>query len=450
MIARNRAKAWSRAAMVALALVASGAGSVAYAAGSSRAPNIVLIMADDLGWGDVGFNGRTEWSTPSLDSLARQGRVLKRCYTAAVVCAPSRAAFLTGKFTIHSGVRKNEEDLPPEEVTIAEALKPLGYTTALFGKWHHGKPRDGQRDYVHPMDQGFEAFFGYTDAIHAWEKFPSQLWNGRERVASSGYIDDLITDRAVEFVNKQKGRPFFLYLAYVATHFGIAAPADEVAQHLGKFPEADPELPLNATYAAMVTRLDRNIGRLVETLKRLDLSRETLIVFASDHGATFESGNQGTSAVLDSNRPFRGQKRTLWEGGIRVPAVVSWPGTVPAGVVAHEVVHLTDLLPTFVAAGGGSVDPAWGVDGINQLAVWTGKATETERTLFWEWRSEGSNQLAALRGQFKMVVTHGSKPELFDVVADPAERIDLSAQHPELTRQLREELDAWLKTATRQ
>ncbi len=251
-------------------------------------------------------------------------------------------------------------------------------------------------------------------------------------------------------MDKHKERPFFLYLAYVATHFGIAAPADEVARHQGKFPETDPELPLNATYAAMVTRLDRNIGRLVETLKRLDLSRETLIVFASDHGATFESGNLGTSAALDSNRPFRGQKRTLWEGGIRVPALVSWPGTIPEGVVAQEVVHLTDLLPTFVAAGGGRVDPAWHVDGINQLAVWTGKAVATDRTLFWEWQSEGSNQLAALRGPFKIVVTQGGKPELFDVVADPAERRDISAQHPELTRQLREELDAWLKTATRQ
>jgi len=450
MIASNRATSTCSVALAILALAAGGGGSVAVAAGAARAPNIVLIMADDLGWGDVGFNGRTEWATPSLDGLARQGRVLNRCYTAAVVCAPSRAAFLTGKYSIHSGVRKNEEDLPTEEVTIAEALKPLGYATALFGKWHHGKPRGGQKNYVHPMDQGFDTFYGYTDAIHAWEKFPSQLWNGRERIAVSGYIDDLITDRAVEFVDKYKERPFFLYLAYVATHFGIAAPADEVARHQGKFPEADPEQPLNATYAAMVTRLDRNIGRLVETLKRLDLTRETLIVFASDHGATFESGNLGTSAALDSNRPFRGQKRTLWEGGIRVPAVVSWPGTVPKGVVAQEVVHLTDLLPTFVAAGGGSVDPAWQVDGINQLAVWTGKAEAMERTLFWEWQSEGSNQLAALQGQFKIVVTNAGKPELFDVVADPTERRDLSAQHPELTRQLRDELDAWLKTATRQ
>ncbi len=413
------------------------------------APNIILIVADDLGWGDVGFNGRSEWSTPNLDGLAKQGRVFERCYTVAVVCAPSRAAFLTGKYTIHSGVSRNEDDLPTEEVTIAEALKPLGYATALFGKWHHGKPRPGKEEYVHPMDQGFDEFFGYTDAVHAWEKFPTTLWNGRQRVPVSGYIDDLITDRAVEFVGRHEEKPFFLYLPYVATHFGIAAPAFEVSRHQGRLPETNPSLPLNATYAAMVTRLDGNIGALLKTLKRLDLIRDTLIVFTSDHGATFESGNQGTSAALDSNRPFRGQKRTLWEGGVRVPALAVWPGRISPGVSTREVTHLADLLPTFVAAAGGKVNPAWHVDGTDLLAVWTGNATVPERTLFWEWRSEGSNQLAALRGQFKLVVTRGGKPELFDVEADPVERRDISAQYPELTKQLRAELDAWLQTETR-
>ena len=200
-------------------------------------------------------------------------------------------------------------------MTIAEALKPLGYRTALFGKWHRGRPRSGQNEAVHPIDQGFDEFFGYLDADHAWEKFPTKLWDGRREVSVTGYIDDLITDRGVDFVRKNSERPFFLYLAYVATHFHVAAPEDEVALHKGKFVEEDPEVPLKASYAAMVTRLDRNIGRLVETIRQLDLSRETLIVFTSDHGATFESGNGGTSAALDSNRPFRGQKRTLLGGG---------------------------------------------------------------------------------------------------------------------------------------
>ena len=414
-----------------------------------RPPNIVLIMADDLGWGDVGFNGRTEWATPNLDRLAKEGRVLKRCYTAGVVCAPSRGAFLTGKSTIHSGVRQNNEDLPAEEVTIAEAVKPLGYRTAVFGKWHGGRPRPGRKESVHPLDQGFDEFFGYTDANHAWEKFPTKLWNGREEVAVSGYVDDMITDHGVEFARKNNDRPFFLYLAYVATHFHVAAPDDEVALHKGKFVEADSELPLKARYAAMVTRLDRNVGRLVETLRQLELGGETLIVFSSDHGATFESGNAGTSAALDSNRPFRGQKRTLWEGGVRVPALVWWPGRVPAGAVGAEVAQLIDLLPSFVAAAGGTVDPAWHVDGINMLDVWAGKAPAPERTLFWEWRSERADQVAALSGQFKLVITGGGKPELYDVVGDPAARRDVSAGYPELTKQLRDELAAWLKTEVR-
>lgn len=447
MIASISSRRWLSLALIALAALCSNATPAV--AGDTRPPNIVLIVADDLGWGDVGFNGRKEWSTPHLDRLAKRGRVFERCYTAAVICAPSRAAFLTGKATIHSGVGRNDDDLPSAEVTIAEALKPRGYTTALFGKWHHGKPAAGQSDYVHPMDQGFDEFFGFTDAIHAWEKFPSTLWNGRRRVPSSGYIDDLITDRAVEFAGRNKEKPFFLYLAYVATHFGIAAPADEVALHEGKFSETDSSLPLNATYAAMVTRLDRNIGRLVETLDSLDLSRLTLIVFTSDHGATFESGNQGTSAALDSNRPFRGHKRTLWEGGIRVPALAYWPGRLEPGAVTHDPIELTDLLPTFVSAAGGQVDPAWHVDGIDLLENWAGKAPVSDRTLFWEWRGEGADQLAAMRGRFKLVVTHGGKPELYDVVGDPAERRDISAEHPDLVRQLRDELTDWLKTETR-
>jgi arylsulfatase A len=412
-------------------------------------PNIILIVADDLGWGDVGFNGRTEWSTPNLDRLARQGAVLKRCYAAATVCAPSRAAFLTGKYTIHDGVRRNNEDLPAEEVTIAEALKSRGYATGLFGKWHHGKPRGGKAHYVHPMDQGFDEFFGYTDAGKAWEKFPREVWDGRREVSVSGYFDDLVTDRALAFVKKHQAQPFFLYVAYIASHFNIAAPADEIERHKGKLPEADPTRPLNATYAAMVTRLDRDIGRLVEKLDRLGLTQNTFIVFTSDQGATFERGNQGTSVALDSNRPLRGQKRTLWEGGIRVPGLATWPGRIPAGSVCLEPVHLTDLMPTLVAAAGGTIDPSWHVDGIDVLPILSGQGRGVERTIFWEWRGEGHDQLAAMRGNDKLVVTRGGKPELYDVVADPAERRDLSAIRPELTRRLHEELKAWLRTEVR-
>lgn len=412
-------------------------------------PNIVLILADDLGWGDVGFNGRTEWETPNLDRLGARGTIFKRFYTAAVVCAPSRAALLTGKSTIHDGVSRNDDDLPAREVTLAEALKAQGYATALFGKWHHGQPQPGQASYVHPMDQGFDEFFGFTDATHAWEKFPEKLWHGRELKGVSGHSDDLFADRAVDFLKRHKEGPFFLYVPFINSHFNIEAPADEVALHRGRFPEIDPSRPSRATYAAMVTRLDKNVGRIIAALAALHLDEKTLIVFTSDHGATFEAGNLGTSNFHDSNRPFRGQKRTLWEGGIRVPAIACWPGHIPAGAVSQEVVHMTDLFPTLLNAAGASPEAAWHVDGSNLLPVWTGAAHVPERTLFWEWRSEGSNQFAAMRGRYKIVITNGGRPELFDVEADPAERRNALAEHAALARDLQSGLKTWLSTEVR-
>jgi arylsulfatase A-like enzyme len=411
-----------------------------------RPPNVVLILADDLGWGDVGFNGRKEWATPNLDRLASQGTTFKRWYSAAVVCAPSRAALMTGKYTIHDGVSRNNDDLPAEEVTIAEALKARGYATALFGKWHHGSPRSPAKDYVHPMDQGFDEFFGFTDARHAWEQFPKELWHGRELKPVSGYANDMFTDRAIDFLERKKDGPFFLYLRYIATHFHIQAPEDEVALHRGKFPEADPSNPLNATYAAMVTRLDKNVGRVLATLDRLGLDRDTIVIFSSDHGATFEQGNKGVSNFHDSNRPFRGQKRTLWEGGIRVPGVVRWPGHLPAGFETHGIVQNIDVLPTLLAAVGAAPDPAWKVDGVNLLPFWTGTAKSPDRTLYWEWRSEGCKQLAAMRGDLKLVITGGTRPELFDVEADPAERRSLAAQDPDAVKSLESGLKSWLAT----
>lgn len=418
----------------------------ATASAQDRRPNVVLIVADDLGWGDVGFNGRTEWGTPHLDRLAGEGALLRRCYTAAPICAPSRGAFLTGKYPIHSGVSKNNDDLPAAQVTIAEALKPAGYASGLFGKWHHGRPPAGSREYVHPLDQGFDEFFGYTDATAAWEKFPKQLWKGREKVPVSGYVDDLFTDQALDFLDRRREGPFFLYLAYVAPHFTVAAPEDEVAKHRGRLPEPRPDQALSAAYAAMVTRLDANVGRVVERIDALGLRDETLIVFTSDNGATFESGNVGASAAVDSNRPFRGQKRTLWEGGIRVPGVARWPGRIPAGRVSDEVVSLIDLLPTFVAVAGSTVDPAWKVDGVDVLPAWEGRSAVPDRTVFWRWGDEGADQSAAMRGDFKLVVTRGGKPELYHVASDPAERRDLTAQHPETASALRKDLEAWLKS----
>ncbi|WP_168221708.1 sulfatase-like hydrolase/transferase [Aquisphaera giovannonii] len=420
---------------------AAGTGS---SRGADAPPNIVLIVADDLGWADVGFNGRAEWATPSLDRLASRGMVLKRCYASAPVCGPSRACLLTGKYSIHNGVIRNDQDLPGQEVTIAEALKHRGYRSLLAGKWQQGRARPGREEPLHPLDQGFDEFFGYTNSYEAMEKFPTKLWEGRERVEVSGYVDDLITDRVIRFLDQSGPGPFFLDVSYLAPHFTVAAPEDEVARHVGKLPETDRAHPLNATYAAMVTRLDRNVGRLLDALERRGLASNTLVVVVSDNGATFEFAAQGTSVALDSNRPFRGQKRTLWEGGIRIPAVVSWPGRIAEGKQSDEVVNLIDLMPTLLAAAGVSADPSWHVDGVNVLPSWLGIGHVPARTLFWEWRQENADQVAAMRGDFKLLIQRGGKPELYNVAADPAERQDVAAIHPQVAKDLRRDLERWL------
>lgn len=432
-------RAWWLSALMTSLLAAPVAGR-----GDEKGPNVVLILADDLGSADVGFHGRKEWATPNLDRLAKSGLVGRRAYTAAVVCAPSRAALLTGKATIHCGVSKNNEDLPSDQVTIAEALKARGYRTALFGKWHHGTPRVKGQPYVHPLDQGFDRFFGFTDATHAWEKFPTELWDGREKKPVSGHADDLFTDRAVGFIEERRDAPLFLYLALTTPHFNIEAPPDEVAKHAGKFAEDDPKRPIRATYAAMITRMDRNVGRVLEAIEKAGIADNTLVIFTSDHGATFETGNQGASVALDSNAPFRGGKRTLWEGGVRVPLAIRWPGHVAAGTETDAVQVTTDLFPTILAAAGAKAPED--IDGIDLLGLWTKGRPLPDRTVFWEWRSEGSNQLAALRGDEKLVITNGGRPELYDVRLDPAERRNLSALRPERVKALNDELKAWLAT----
>jgi arylsulfatase A len=431
-------------ALVAL-VVASLLSPRAVAAQGTRPTNVVLILADDLGWGDVGFNGRREWATPNLDRLAAQGTTFRRWYTAGVTCAPSRAALMTGRYPIHCGVSANNQDLPADEVTIAEALKARGYATALFGKWHHGKPRPGAKTYVHPMDHGFDEFFGFTNATDAHQQYPKTLWDGREQKPSEGYANIRFTDRAVDFLNRQKDKPFFLYLPYTISHFRIEAPPEDVAPFRGKFPEKDPADPLNATYAAMVNRLDLEVGRVLDALDKTGLAESTLVLFTSDHGATFEAGNKGTSAYHKSNGPFRGQKRTLWEGGIRVPGVVRWPGQVPAGKVSDEIVHMNDVFPTLLAASG-APEASRNVDGKNVLDVWRGVAQLPPRTLFWEWRVEGYHQLAAMRGDLKLVITGNTSPELYDIVNDPAEMRSLHAEHPKLVNELRDELSRWIGT----
>lgn len=411
----------------------------------TRKTNLVFLYADDMGWGDVGFNGRKEWATPNLDRLASQGTIFDRWYTACPVCAPSRAALLTGKYGIHNGVRSNAHDLPKEQVTIAEALKPAGYSTALIGKWHHGNRGDGS--FTHPLEQGFDETFGYLNARHAWEHFPKTLWRGRTEEPQDGRFScDILAAEAEKFLERKQSDPFYLYLAFIEPHFLIEAPEENVAKYRGKFKEKDPAKPFNATYAAMIERLDAAIGRVAAKLDSLGLADNTLLVFSSDNGATFETGNQGTSAFHDSNRPYRGQKRSLEEGGIREPSFVRWPGKIARGKRSEDVMHMTDVMPTFLAAAGLSPDAAWQVDGRNMLDVWTGKEKAPDRTVFWEWQIEGGNMFAAMRGDWKLLEIGGNR-FLYNIKLDPGERRTLAAEYADVFKSLQADLKAWLATA---
>jgi arylsulfatase A-like enzyme len=427
-----------------LRLLSAGALGSRLLPAQTRRPNFLMILADDLGWGDVDFNGRDTWPTPNLDRLGAQGTVFTRWYTGMPLCAPARACLLTGKYNIHNGVINNSMDLPSSEVTIAEALRPLGYATAQIGKWHRGRLPDGS--FTHPLDQGFDETFGFLDARHAWEHFPKFLYRGRDREATNGYTADLFSDEAIKFIRNHRSQPFFLYLAYIESHFYVEAPEEDVALFKGKFKEKDPNEPYNARYAAMVYRLDKGIGRLMRALDEMGLAEDTIVVFTSDNGATFEAGNKGASYYHDSNRPFRGQKRSLEEGGIREPGIVRWPGRVPSGRKFDQPIHMMDVMPTFLAAAGGKVDPAWKVDGLDLRDVWQGKAQPPERTLFWEWNAEGYNMRAAMRGDFKLLDISGSK-FLYNVREDPGERRTLAAEYPELFKQLQTEWESWKATA---
>lgn len=424
------------------------AGALQTAANAqTRKPNLLILYADDMGWSDVSFNGRKEWSTPNIDRLASQGTIFNRWYTGFPVCAPSRACLLTGKYTIHHTVRNNGVDLPKSEVTLAEAVKAQGYKTALIGKWHKGQLPDG--GFTHPLDQGFDETFGYLDARHAWEHFPKKFWRGREEVPVSGYSCDLLADESIRFLKQNKDNPFFLYVPFIEPHFLIEAPEEEVAKFKRKFAEKDPNEPYNARYAAMIVRLDKAIGRILKTLDEFGLASNTLVFFSSDNGATFETGNKGTSNFHDSNRPYRGQKRSLEEGGIRMPTAMRWPGKIPAGKRVDEPMHMTDIMPSFLAAAGGTPDPAWKVDGFNMLDVWVGKKPYPERTLFWELQMEGWNMLAAMRGDFKYLRIGDNNHFLYNVKTDPQERRTVGQEYPEIMQRLRKETDAWMATAVK-
>jgi arylsulfatase A-like enzyme len=395
--------------------------------GKERRPNVVFILADDLGYGDLGCFGQKRIKTPHLDTLAAQGLRFTQAYAGSTVCAPSRCALMTGKHTGHSVIRGNrelqpegQEPLPAGTLTVAHLFKAAGYVTGLVGKWGLGGP--GSSGEPHRM--GFDHFFGYLCQRKAHEYYPPSLWRDTQRVALDGktYSHDLMTAEALAFVRRHGDRPFFLYLAYTIPHRKYEVPSTEPYAN-------EPWPPPMKNLAAMITRMDRDVGRLLPLLRELGLGDNTLVLFASDNGAGH------APAFFQSCGPLRGKKRDLYEGGVRTPAIASWPGTIKAGTVSEHVWAFWDFLPTAAELLGARAPGD--SDGISFLPTLRGVPGQRQhRFLYWEFHERGFEQ-AVRMGDWK-AVRHGlGHPlELYDLRTDVGERRDVAVRHPAVVRQI--------------
>ncbi len=426
-------------------------------------PNVVFILADDLGYGDLGFLGQQYIETPNIDRLAKEGMFFTRHYSGSPVCAPSRSALLTGLHTGHTPIRGNSEVQPEGQLPLADSVQTLskifqraGYVTGAFGKW--GLGMNGTTG--EPVNQGFGDFYGYLCQRYAHRYYPAYLWENGEKVnlpgndwsTKSTYAPDLIQEKTLEFIGKNKGNPFFLFMPIVMPHAELAAPDDELfRKYKAKFGEEKPhvappggdygpEMKISAyqsepnphaAFAAMVERTDRFVGEVVQKLEELGLAENTIVVFTSDNGAHREGG--ADPDFFDSNGPFRGYKRDLYEGGIHVPMIVKWPAKIQPGSTADHVSAFWDWLPTFAEILG-EKQPE-GIDGLSFLPSLLGEKNQAAHDyLYWEFHELGGRQ-AVLKGDWKLVkhqVKDAEKNtlELFNLNGDPGETQDVSRENP--------------------
>jgi arylsulfatase A len=421
----------------------------------SERPNILLIHADDLGYGDLSAYGQSRFSTPSLDRLAKEGTRFVRYYSGSTVCAPSRAALMTGFHTGHAWVRGNGDiPLRDEDVTIPMLLKEAGYRTAVIGKYGLGGPgTSGQ-----PDKKGFEYSFGFLDHRHAHRQFTDHLYRNSLRVdvdLERDYVNDLFTRETASFISANDPRPFFIYLNYTVPHAELRVPEDSLTPLRSAFPEkpfvnekADArqagaaiegtslgyrsQPTPKAAFAAMIQRMDRDIGRLTELLAERKIDRNTLVLFTSDNGPHQEGG--ADPAFFRSSGGLRGIKRDLYEGGIRVPMIVRWPGKVPAGRVSeHEWTHW-DMLPTLATLAGAKLPG--GIDGISMSRALLGQQQPGHEFMYWEFHERGFQQ-AARMGTWKAVRLKKDAPlELYDLPRDPEEQWNVADAHPEVVVQI--------------
>ena len=422
--------------------LASSGAALLGAQTPARKPNIVFILADDLGYGDLGCYGQQRIRTPNLDRMAAEGTRFTQAYAGSTVCAPSRCALMTGRHTGHATVRGNkrpELGLAKNEPTVAGVLREAGYRTALFGKWGLGGPGAGSV----PNTCGFDEFYGYLDQLHAHTSYPEHLWDNQNEAfltenwfgQRKSFSNDLFTRRALDFIGRQGDAPFFLYLAYTVPHAN---------NELGRFQEngmeapdegpyaAESWKPVEKTFAASITRMDSDIGRILEAIRSQGLDGNTLVIFSSDNGPHRE-GNHDPD-FFRSRGPLRGIKRDLYEGGVRVPAIARWPGMTPAGKTSDAVLAFWDFLPTAAELAGAT--PPRAIDGASFVPALTGKPSGAGRTLYWEFHEGGFHQ-AARRRNWKLVRQgREQKLELFDLAEDIGETRNLAADRPAVVREL--------------
>ncbi|RMH03259.1 MAG: hypothetical protein D6702_06485 [Planctomycetota bacterium] len=454
-------------------LTALGAGGGPDGADAPARPNLVLILADDLGWSDLGCQGGPAFLSPRIDALAAEGMRFTDAYAAAPNCAPTRAALMTGLSGPRTGVLTvgspargraehrrlvpppNRTELAPGFRTLAELLHQAGYRTGHFGKWHLGAdPGSG------PLAQGFEVNVGGDRRGHPpshfapWRKEGDGPLPGLEEARPGEYLTDRLTDEAIAWLGNGDRRPFFLYLSHYAVHTPIEAPAETVGRCRGRLGDRGPSRP---DYAAMVVHLDRATGRLLDALAELGVADDTLVVFTSDNGGLggYAAAGVPGSPEVTRNAPLKGGKGMLSEGGIRVPLIVRWPGRVPAGTIRAVPVTTLDLFPTLLSAAGIPLGDR-PCDGLDLVPLLRGEvATLPARDLVWHmpvylessaargtWRCTPS--AAIRRGRWKLIETFADgRAELYDLAADPGERVDLGRTRPDRVRELRAALAAW-------
>lgn len=422
-----------------------------------RPPNIILILADDLGYGHLGCYGQRRIRTPRLDAMAAEGVRFRNFYAGAPVCAPSRACLMTGRHMGHNPLRSNRGGaaLPGEVVTMAEILRIAGYRTGCFGKWGMGMDETAGA----PTRQGFQEFFGYLHQVHAHFHYPAFLWHNDEQVpleANSGrtamkgsgeerrqYAPDIIHRRALEFIRESRHEPFFCFLPTTLPHLELLVPEDSLLPYLLEFEEEKPyrgwgyhyapQPAPRATLAGMISRLDRHVGQLLDHLRALRLEEDTLVIFTSDNGGHHIPG---VGNFFRHNGPFQGSKRSLHEGGIRVPMIARWPGHIGAGRLSDWIGFSPDFMPTFAELAGASdaVRLAAPTDGLSMVPLLlgeepVGRPQPDHEYLYWQWRRSE----AVRKGRWKLL-----DKQLFDLENDPGETHDLSQQRPRLAESLQE------------